>query len=387
MRPVKILRVIARLNIGGPAIQAIELSARLGYGAFETVLVSGVESPVEGNMLDLAARRGVRPVVLPGLGRSIRPGRDAATLVRLYRLIRRERPDIVHTHTAKAGTLGRLAARLARVPVVVHTFHGHVFRGYFSRPSTAAFIRIERFLGRFTDRIITLSPGLKVDLAGLGIAPPEKIAVIPLGFDLAPFLTSAGTEFRRELGVADEAKLVGIVGRLTPVKNHRLFLDVAARLAAARPDVFFVIVGDGELRRDLEKETVRLGLSKRTYFTGWRSDMPRVYSALDVVVLTSRNEGTPVTLIEAMAAGKPVVASRVGGVPDLIGPSDNGILADPSDASGFVGPLQSLIDDAALAEKMGEAGRRRVVKAYAIDRLVRDVTGLYLSLLRDKGLA
>jgi glycosyltransferase involved in cell wall biosynthesis len=387
VRKIKILRIIARLNIGGPAIQAIELTARLDRDIFESLLVSGVEAPHEGNMRDLASRRGVHPIVLPGLGREIRPLKDIETLMQLYRLIRRERPHIVHTHTAKAGTLGRLAARLAHVPVIVHTFHGHIFRGYFRPAKNRAFIIIERVLGRFTDRLVTVSPRLKEDIVSFGIAKPDKIVVIPLGFDLNPFRSAYGDAFREELGIPAGAKLVGIVGRLTAVKNHSLFIRVAGHIAAARPDVFFVIVGDGELRADLERLAEEAGLSQRTFFTGWRNDMPAVYASLDVVALSSLSEGTPVTLIEAMASGKPVIATSVGGIPDLVSSGENGFLVDPDDELAFARRIITLLDDTGMAQKMGEEGRRRALQSYSMERLIGDVSGLYMSLLKRKNLS
>lgn len=389
MSRIKIVRVIARLNIGGPAIQAIELTARLDPAVFDSMLVAGREAAFEGNMLDLAAARGVRPVILPRLGREISVWNDALVLWKLWRLFRRERPRIVHTHTAKAGMVGRLAARLAGVPVVVHTFHGHVFRGYFGRAKSRFFVRVERILARFTDRIVVLSERQKDDLVSLGIAPPGKFEIVPLGFDLAPFLEARGADFRRELGSSGgdggggEA-LVGIVGRLTAVKDHRMFLRAAVRIVAVRPDVRFVVVGDGELRKKLEAFAAGLGLGGKVIFTGWRRDMPRVYASLDVVALTSLNEGTPVSLIEAMAAGKPAAATDVGGVADVVEDGVTGFLARAGDDAAFAAIVLKLLGDREAAGRMGEAGRRKAAAGFTVDRLTADVACLYLALLAEK---
>lgn len=383
---IKVMRVIARLNIGGPAIQAILLTAHLDQKAFESLLVSGVEAEYEGNMLELAAEKNVELVILPQLGREINPVRDLMTILKLYRLIKKERPLIVHTHTAKAGTVGRLAARLAGVPVIVHTFHGHVFHSYFSPAKTRLFIRIERFLARFSNRVITVSQRLKEEIADYGIAKPAKIEVVPLGFELKPFLEASDGKFRRELGLSDEVKLVGIVGRLTKVKNHEFFLRVASKVAANFPAARFIIVGDGELRQELEEFTAELGLSDKVVFTGWRKNMPQVYASLNVVALTSLNEGTPVTLIEAMAAGCPVVATNVGGVPDLVVHDENGYLADSLEIDEFAGYVLTLLNDPFKGQTMGKKGRQRVKETFTLERLLEDISGLYLRLLKEKGI-
>ncbi len=265
MRRVKVLRIIARLNIGGPAIHTILLTAGLNNQRFESTLVTGVEGKYEGNMLDLAAAKGVEPVIIPQLRRNIDPIGGFITLFKLYRLMRREKPHIVHTHTATAGLLGRLAARFAGVPVILHTFHGHVLRGYFGPLRSKALMWIERFLARLSDRIVTVSEGQRRELAGYGVAPLEKITVVPLGFELEALLAceSHRGELRRELGLADDGyryKLVGIVARLVPIKNHCLFLQAAQVVAETVPQARFLVVGDGELREELEAYACDLGL-------------------------------------------------------------------------------------------------------------------------------
>jgi glycosyltransferase involved in cell wall biosynthesis len=379
----RVMRVIARLNIGGPAIHTILLAAGLDAARFESTLVTGVEAACEGNMLDLAAQKGVQPLIIPELGREINPLKDWVTLLKLYRLFRDQRPHIVHTHTAKAGTVGRLAARLAGVPIVVHTFHGHVFHDYFGPLQTKVFIGIERFLASLSDRIVTVSEGQRQELAAYGVASLDKIAVVPLGFELDALLNceSLRGQLRRELGIPEEMALVGIVARLAAIKNHRLFLDAARLIVEAGQGAMFLVVGDGELRAELEAYAAALGLAERVIFTGWRRDLPRIYADLDVVALSSLNEGTPVSLIEAMAAAKPVVATRVGGVSDVILDKESGYLVQSKDAEGLARGILDLLRAPDRAREMGLAGRVAVHPKYASETLLANIEKLYLQLL------
>jgi len=385
---IKILRIIARLNIGGPAIHTILLTAGLNDQRFESTLVTGVEGRYEGNMLDLAAAKGVKPIIIPQLRRNVDPIGGLVTLFKLYRLMRRQKPHIVHTHTATAGLLGRLAARLAGVPVIVHTFHGHVLRGYFGPILSEGLVWMERFLARLSDRIVTVSEGQRRELAGYGVAPLEKITVVPLGFELESLLAceSHRGELRRELGLADDNKLVGIVARLVPIKNHRLFLQAAQVVAEAVPQARFLVVGDGELREELEAYACDLGLDGKILFTGWRRDLARLYADLDVVALTSINEGTPVSLIEALAAGVPVVATAVGGVPDVVVEGGTGYLVEVGDVKGMAAAIIELLRNPERAKEMGMAGRKAVYPKFSAQTLIANVEGLYAQLLRNGGL-
>jgi glycosyltransferase involved in cell wall biosynthesis len=380
---IRVVLVIARLNIGGPAIHTILLTARLDPARFESTLVTGLEAEYEGNMLELAAQRGVQPLVIPQLGREISPLKDWVTLIKLYRLFQDWRPHIVHTHTAKAGIVGRLAARLAGVPVVVHTFHGHIFHGYFGPLQTRVFVGIERFLAHLSDRIVTVSEGQRLELAAYGVASLDKIAVVPLGFELDAFLNcgSLQGQLRQELGIPEGMALVGIVARLTAIKNHRLFLDAARLIVEAGQEAMFLVVGDGELRAELEAYVAELGLTGRVIFTGWRRDLPRIYADLDVVALSSLNEGTPVSLIEAMAAAKPVVATRVGGVSDVVLDKKSGYLVQSKDAGGLAKGVLDLLRAPDRAREMGRVGRAAVHPKYASETLLANMEKLYLRLL------
>jgi glycosyltransferase involved in cell wall biosynthesis len=379
-----VLRVIARLNIGGPAIHATLLTSRLDPSRFASTLVAGTEEASEGNYLALHGRH-TEVEVIPDLGREIRPLRDVRTLWRLVRLMRRVRPHIVHTHTAKAGAVGRLAATLSGVPVVVHTFHGHVLRGYFSPAKTAVYRAIERGLATRSDRLLTVTDRVRDELLGHGVGRLGQYRTVSLGFDLDPLLRAGERrgELRRELALGD-APLVGIVARLVPIKAHEVFLAAAARVRIAQPRVRFLVVGDGECRQALEARADALGLRDAVLFLGWRADLGRLYADLDVVALTSRNEGSPVALIEAMAAGVPVVSTAVGGVADVVSHDTPGLLAAMDDDAASAGHLEALLADRARAAEMGRRGRERVAATYGVERLVAEIEALYEELLREK---
>jgi glycosyltransferase involved in cell wall biosynthesis len=360
----------------------ILLTAGLKERGYETQLVIGQESRREGNLFDLAVRKGVAWVAMPGLGREVRPWRDLRALVGLCRLMRSFRPHIVHTHTAKAGLLGRLAARVAGVPVVVHTFHGHVLRGYFGPVTTAFYRAVERGLSAWSDVLVAVSDSVKSDLVALGVAPAARIRVIPLGLDLEPLAGALPRgSLRGEAGVAAGAPLVGIVGRLAPIKDLGTFLRAAEAVREAVPAVRFAVVGDGEERAALEAESARRGLQECVFFHGWRRDMSEVYGDLDVVVNCSRNEGTPVALIEALAAARPVVATRVGGTPDLLGEGRRGLLVPPGDPAALAaGILEALAGSAPVLARARE-GQTYVLTHHSSRRLIDDVDALYRELL------
>jgi glycosyltransferase involved in cell wall biosynthesis len=325
--------------------------------------------------------------LIPELGREISPRSDLVTLVKLYRLMRRERPHVVHTHTAKAGFVGRIAARLAGVPVVLHTFHGHVFHGYFSPARTRLFLWIERLGARLSSRIITISPRLRDEIAQYGVTRSERIEVIPLGFELDAFASQprASGDFRRSLGIPVGAKLIGAVGRLVPIKNISLLLEAAALARREAPELRVVLVGDGELRADLEAQAAALEMTEAVVFAGWRRDLPSVYADLDAVVISSHNEGTPASLIEAMATGCPVIATRVGGVPDLIVDGETGRLVPPGNREALAVALLALFRESARTARMAELAQRRVLERYQAERLVADVDRLYREQLTAAG--
>lgn len=403
--PVKVLRLIARLNTGGPAIHTVLLTEGLNGSRFHSRLVTGVVGPEEGDMGYYAARRGVVPVVIPELGRRIAPWSDLVGLLRILRLLRRERPDIVHTHTAKAGVLGRLAAWLynasrklgaGRPAKVVHSFHGHLFRGYFAPWKVRLLLFIERVLARVTDHVVVVSEAIERDVVEVyRICPPAKVSVIRLGLDLGwvEELEHHRGRLRAEFGIPPNGLVIGIVGRLTAVKNHRLFLAAVSRVR--RADLYWLVVGDGELRPALETSARALGVGHRVTFTGWVREPARIYADIDVVCLTSRSEGTPVALIEAMAAGRPFVAADVGGVRDLmIGrgcPAEggfevfaNGILVPPENPIALSSALEFLVERPDLLLSMGQSGREAAPNRYGYRRLLDEMEILYRDLLVSK---
>ena len=386
--PIRVLRVITRLNIGGPAIHAILLTQGLDDGrVFESTLVTGVTAPHEGDFHDLAAAHDLTPIVVPALGREVSPVDDLLALASIVRLVRASRPDIVHTHMAKAGTLGRLAAAVCRVPLVVHTYHGHVFHGYFGPTKTRLFLTIERALGKLTQRIVVVGERQRDEIAAFGVAPREKLLPIPLGLELTRFLRAGEHrgQLRYELGVPDQTHLVGIVARLVPIKAHEDFLSAARLVLAERPTTRFVIVGNGERREQLEALVDAFGLRAQVSFLGWRRDLERVYADLDVVALTSRNEGSPVALIEALASARPVVATAVGGVPEVVLDGQTGVLVPPSDPAALAQAILRLLGDPSLAQRLGAAGRWHVYPRHDAGRLVDDMRALYLRELGARG--
>ncbi len=382
-QPTRILRIITRLNISSPSLHAILLAERLGSPDYDSRLVYGTVESDDGDMAYLAEQHQVNAVIIPVLRRPIHPWRDLVAVWRLYQLMREFQPDVVHTHTAKAGFLGRLAARLAGVPVVVHTFHGHNFQGYF-RPGMAwVFVGMERLAARWSDTIVTLTETLRRELAETyHIARRAQITVLPLGLDLSPFVNmSRGCcGFRQEWNIPADAPLVGIVGRLAAVKNHALFLDAAALIHQKRPDVRFVIVGDGLTRPEVEAHIERLGLGAVVTLTGWQRDIPPIYSDLDVLVVSSLSEGTPVPVIEALVARCPVVATAVGGLPDMLDQGALGTLVPPDDPPALAEGILATLDNPPETE----AAQAIMLDRYGIDRLVSDLDGLYRGLLARK---
>jgi glycosyltransferase involved in cell wall biosynthesis len=329
----------------------------------------------------LLAQHDVTSALIPSLGRELRPLRDLSTAWKLYRLMRRERPDVVHTHKAKAGAIGRVCAIAAGVPVRVHTFHGHVFSGYFGKWKTRAFVAIEQLLARTTTKLVALSDGLVDELsARYHIAPADKFTVVPLGFDLAPFADVARHrgELRARLGVGADVKLVGIVGRMVPVKDHATFVAAAAALAQRRSDVQFVFVGGGELLADVTAAIATHGLTARAHLLGWTQGLERIYADLDALALSSVNEGTPVALIEAMASGVPVASTAVGGVPDLLAHGARGELAPARDPAALADAIDRALSDASKTRATRIRGQ--VLDEFSVERLCADLGRLYEAL-------
>lgn len=405
---MKIVRIIARLNVGGPAKHVAWLTAGLQDREWESLLVAGLVPPGEEDMSYFATGLGVEPMLLREMSREISL-KDAVTVWKLYQLLRREQPDVVHTHTAKAGTVGRLAGLLYRwlTPATlmgrprrcsfVHTYHGHIFHGYYGPMKTQVFLNIEKALARLiTNRIIVVSEQQRREIhETFGVGRAEQFVVIPLGLDLESFSARAARRqtFRNELGVSAAEVLVGIVGRLTEIKNHDLFLKAVAKFKGKTSQpAKFVVVGDGSLRAELQQTASQLGIAGAVMFVGSRKDPENFYAGLDIVALTSNNEGTPLTLIEAMANGLPVISTAVGGVVDLLGapqsqPDESGfricargIAVTPREADGFAAGLRRLVDDPLLRADLGQRGLEFVKRNYSKERLLDDIRALYREL-------
>jgi glycosyltransferase involved in cell wall biosynthesis len=391
--PVRVLRVIARLNMGGPALHVAYLTAGLSERGYETTLVAGTLARGEDSMAFVAEELGLDVRHVRELHRDVSPVRDAIAALRLARMIRRERPAILHTHTAKAGAVGRVAALLAgraRPPIVVHTFHGHVLQGYFDPIRTAGFRLLERLLARGSTALVAVSPQVRDDLVALGVAPPERFAVVRLGIELADRVDLDGDvrgETRRVLGIAPDRFVVGWIGRMTGVKRTEDVLVAFRRLLDLGVDATLCMVGDGPDRPAVERRAHELGVMRHTLFLGYQEEVARFYAAVDAVVLPSINEGTPVTAIEALAAGRPVVATRVGGVPDVVRDGEGGFLVPAGATRELAERLAELARDPDLRERMGRAGREHVLARYAVERLVDDVDLLYRSLLQARGIS
>jgi glycosyltransferase involved in cell wall biosynthesis len=378
---LRVLRIIGRLNMGGPAHQAALLSGRrFDPERYETLLAHGSLAPGEASLADLSRDEGATMRFVGELRQPIDPLRDGQALAKLIRLARGFKPDIVHTHTAKAGFLGRQAAlAVSPRPVIVHTYHGHVLEGYFGAAKSKLYLQLERALARVSDRLIGVSEATVDDLVRLGVAPRAKFTVLPLGLDLDPLAEldeALGLEARAELGVGDEEILLVFVGRVVPIKRLDLLLRALAQARESGPRLRLVVVGDGDERPRLERQAAEFGIAADLRFLGYRRELRPLFAAADIAVLCSDNEGTPVSLIEAAAAGLPAVATDVGGVREVVG-EETGILVPPGDAPALAGALLRMAGDARLRQSCGAAARRRATGRYGAERLLGDVDALY----------
>lgn len=393
----KVLRIINRFNIGGPTYNAAYLSAYLPP-EYETMLVAGSLDEGEESSEHVLDELGLKPVYLPDMRREISPQADIAAYKQLKEIIKKFKPDIVHTHASKAGTLGRMAAASCGVKVIVHTFHGHVFHSYFGKAKTELYKNIERYLARKSTKIIAISERQKDELTlEHKICKPEKIEVIPLGFDLGRFQTNSEEKrqlFRSKYFVKPDEIAIGIIGRLVPVKGHAMFLDsLKALLQSTDKKVRAFIIGDGEDRAVVEEYARQLGIDFTAdvtadntpvlTFTSWIKEIDLPLAGLDIVTLTSLNEGTPVSLIEAQAANKPIVTTNVGGIANVVLPNETAFLINDRDANAFAAKLQLLVEDEDLRRRMSQKGWEHVKETFHYTRLVNDVDKLYKRLLAN----
>jgi glycosyltransferase involved in cell wall biosynthesis len=382
---MRVATVITRLNIGGVSPPVISLTVGLHARGHETILAVGTPEPGEGTLEPEAARAGAALIKIPTLQRNPHPTRDLVALQRLIRLFREFRPDVVATHMSKAGALGRIAARLTRVPVVVHTYHGKGFDVFPAGWRRSSALWVERALARLATGNIVLSARQREEFAQLRVAPPARLRLVRLGLDLAPIVAASrvvGT-LRAELGFAGDVVLVGVVARVVAIKGQDVFLRAAARLRDVCPQARFLVVGDGAFRPACEALAAELRLGDSVRFLGWRRDIPSVLSSLDLVVLptTMDFEGTPVALIEAQAAGRAVVATDVGGVAEVVRPGETGLLVPPKDPAALADAIRRLIADRDLRNMLGREGQRLVQERHPRDLMVAETEQYYLELL------
>lgn len=388
---IRILRILNRFNLGGPVYNATYLSKYLN-DEFETLLIGGQKLDEEEDALYIPQSAGLKPIVISEMNRSVGLMNDLRSYREIKKIIRDFRPTIVHSHASKAGALGRLAAAHMKVPLIVHTFHGHVFEHYFSRFKTSIIRQTERYLAQKSDAIIAISQKQKEDLTQrFRIANENKVHVVPLGFELDRFQYDTDKKrklFREKYAMDDDALAIGIIGRLAPVKNHKFFLNGLRKLKDKRVKFKAFVVGDGQLRGELEKYTKSMGLDisgshPDVVFTSWEKDVSRILPGFEMIVLTSHNEGTPVSLIEAQASGIPVISSEVGGVRDVVC-EECGILYQSGDEEAFNDALIRLCESEGVRREMGANGRRWARSKFTAERLAKDMKMLYLDLLNSR---
>jgi glycosyltransferase involved in cell wall biosynthesis len=382
---VRVMRIFSRLNVGGPSIHVVLLAAGLDPERYETTLVIGREGEREGSFMDYARAHAVTPIVIPTLGRAIRPLRDALSFLSLCRLMVRVRPHVVHTHTAKAGALGRLAALVTGAPVVVHTFHGTVFSGYFGAVGSGLYGAVERLLARWTDVVVAVSPAISKELHSQSLAPRSSIETISLGLELDRYTRCRrSNRLHTVLGFDPADKIVGFVGRLVAIKDVPTLLQAMQLVKRRWPSARLVLIGDGPERGRLESSVHELGMEAWVRFLGFETELENLYPELDVVVNCSLNEGTPVALIEAMAAGVPVVATDVGGTPDVLEHGVLGELIPPGNPTELAKAIARCLEGGTKLASKTALARERVVPRYGSDRLCRDIGALYSRLLEPE---
>ena len=390
-KKIKILRIINRFNIGGPVYNAILLSAYMPE-EYDTLLIGGLPEKNEENSTYIAEKYGVNPLLISEMQREPNFKNDRKALKKLKEIILTYQPDIVHTHASKAGALGRKAAFDCAVPIVVHTYHGHVFHSYFNWWKTTLFQAIEKRLAKKTTGIIAISELQKNDLAlKYKICKPEKIEIINLGLDLGPFnenKTDNRNKTRTAFGLNDSEIAIAIVGRLAPIKNHDLFLKCASVIhEKTSKKVVYFIVGGGEEFRSIEEKVNALkakGIDIR--MTSWIKDINTFNAGMDILCLTSKNEGTPVSLIEAQAAGIPFVATKVGGIKDIVSENNTGYLVDLNDSDAFIEKLLHLIENENKRQEMSQKGWSFVQEKFQYKTLIAKTDSYYKFLLNQKNL-
>lgn len=395
---IKVLQISNRFIIGGPSIILTILHSQMGIEFVSELLVGKKESH-EQDAKFLLEKHGLSYEEVPSMNRKINPINDLKAFFEIKNFIQKYQPDIVHTHAAKPSVLGRLAAYICKVPVIIHTYHGHIFHDYFSKPVTFFIILFERFLAKFSTKIIAISEQQKSELVNIyKICSADKIVVIPLGLDLNPFYenqTGKRIAFRKKFEITDDEIVIGIIGRLVSVKNHALFINAVSEvIKCTSKKIRIMIVGDGEEKNNMMSQLNMLNIPFNYYpenrlpeivtFTSWITDMDEVYAGLDIVALSSLNEGTPVTLIEGQAACKPIVTTNVGGVKDIVLENTTAFCTPSGNIKSFSNALLQLIENDDLRIRMGNNGYEHVKANFDKSRLIGDIENLYKTLLKEK---
>jgi glycosyltransferase involved in cell wall biosynthesis len=388
---IKNLHVITRLDMGGSAQNTLLTCLGLSKLSYEVILAHGLsleshmtqsEKQLVARQIENPAHNGLRAITVPSLVRKINPVRDTQAFWFLYRLMLTERPAIVHTHTSKAGILGRLAAKLAAVPFIVHTFHGHVFYGHFGPLITRFFILLETLFALFTDKMVALTEEEKKDYIKYAVCRPDKLTTIHSGVEIHRFLKAKIDPFvkKNHLNLNPQKKVVGTVGWLLPIKGPMILLNAMGHVWQSYADVELVFVGKGALEADLKKEVSTMGVSGKVKFLGWREDIHEILPLFDIFVLPSLNEGMGRVLVEAMAAARPIVASRTGGIPELVKHQENGLLVPPGDEHSLAEAILKLLEDPQKAAAMGQIGKIRC-QGFTADSMVKKIDTVYRTLL------
>ncbi len=383
---IRVLHVITRLDKGGSAENTFLTLTGLDRSRYEVSLAAGPVENAGQDRKNQVEEHGIPYFYIPELVRDINPIRDPVALLKLYNLLKKKRFDIVHTHTSKAGLLGRLAAKLAKTPVIIHTPHGHVFFGYFGQGKTKVFLFLEKLASRITDRLVALTRQEKEDYVSFRVAEENRCVVIHSGIELDKFTELPPGEkhnIKSRLGIPADSLVVGTAGRLATVKGPEVLIEAARHILAKKTSVFFVFAGDGDLRPRLERKTAELGIEKHVAFLGWRDDIARILSLYDIFVLPSLNEGMGRVLAEAMALGKPIVASRVGGIPDLVIHGKNGFLVPPKNPEELATSIGILLEDSEKRAEMGKSGKA-MASHFSKEKMVEKIAKLYEELLKQK---
>ena len=382
---IKVLHIITRLDTGGSAENTLLTCIGLNKNNYEITLASGAAFSPKNELKKEAENNGVKFVIIPELVYWIAPLKEIISFCKIFMLIKKERFDIVHTHTSKAGILGRLAAKLAGVPIIIHAPHGHIFYGYYNSFLTGIFIIVEKIAAEFTDKIITLTEKGVEEHVKFGIAPENKFIAIHSGIRADKFFSEPVdiNNKRNQLGIPQNSLLIGTAGRLVPIKGHKYLMQAMSQINK-KLNVILLVIGDGYLRENLEQQAKQSGISNRIKFLGFRNDIAEILSILDIFILPSINEGMGRTLVEAMFLSKPIIATNVGGIPDLVKNDKSGILVPPKDPTAIANAIQQLLENKTLAKEMGKTGREIVKNEFTEKTMVEKIDKLYNDLLKEK---